>query len=61
MNKQVIKDIIKDMIANGEMQVTLNIPEYFNDHDHSVENGHDVKSVIGDCTVELEVEECVNI
>ena len=55
MDKQVIKDIIKDMIVNGEIQVTLNIPEYRSDWDYSVENRYDVKSVIGDCTVELEV------
>ena len=45
------------MITSGEIQVTLDIPEYFNDHDHLVENAYDVKSVIGDCTVELEMEE----
>lgn len=55
MDKEIIKDIIKDMIRNGEIQVTLNIPEYGSDWEHSVENGHDVKSVIGDCTVELEL------
>jgi len=56
MSKQVIKDIIRDMIANDEIQVILNIPEYGSDWDYSVENGHDVKSVIGDCSFELEVE-----
>ena len=55
MSKQIIKDIIKEMIANDEIQVTLDIPEYMSDSDYSVENGRDVKSVIGDCTVELEV------
>ena len=55
MSKQIIKDIIKEMIANDEIQVTLNIPEYSSDWAYSVKNGHDVKSIIGDCTVELEV------
>ena len=56
MDKQIIKDVIKEMIANDEIQVTLSIPEYSSDWEYSVENGYDVKSVIGDCTVELEVE-----
>ena len=57
MDELKVKEIIKDMIKSGEIQVNLHVPEYSCDYEWKVENGYDVKSVIGEVYVELEVSD----
>lgn len=49
----LIKQVVKQMIRDGEIEITLNVPEYRFDWDHSIENASDVKSVLEDCNVEF--------
>ena len=57
MNEIQVKEIIKDMIKSGEIQVNLHVPEYSHDYEWKVENGYDVKSVISEVYVELEISD----
>ena len=55
MDESQVREIIKDMIKSGELQVNLHVPEYSQDYEWKVENGYDVKSIISEVYVELEV------
>ena len=57
MNELQVKQIIKDMIKSGEIQVNLHVPEYSHDYEWKVENSYDVKNVIGEIYVELEISD----
>ena len=57
MDELKVKEIIKDMIKSGEILVNLRVPEYSWDHEWKVENSYDVKIVLGEVYVKLEVSD----
>lgn len=57
MDKLKVKEIIKGMIKSGEIQVNLHVPEHSHDYEWKVENGYDVKSIVSEVYVGLEVSD----
>ncbi|APC44435.1 hypothetical protein [Pseudoalteromonas phage PH357] len=55
MDKELIKEVVKEMIRDEEIFIHVTIPEYRYDWESKVENPYDVKTVIGECIFELEV------
>jgi len=57
MDKKLIKEVIKEMIRDGEINITVSSIEYHWDYECKEMSLSDVKSAILECDFELEVSD----
>ena len=57
MDKQLIKDVIKEMIRDGEVSVTVSSCKYCWDSERRMMSFSDVKDTIIECDFKLEVSD----
>lgn len=57
VDKQLIKSVIKEMIENEEITLRLDTTMYQFDYDNNVTNAEDVKNIMYDVDIIIEVSD----
>lgn len=57
LDKQLIRSVIKEMIENEEITLRLDTTMYQFDYDNNITNAEDVKNIMDDVNIIMEVSD----